>query len=459
MSDERTDARHPLVEDRLGIRARIYGTEQAILVGLAGAADAARIDHLLDELEALADTAGIPTLAVVVQNRDRPDPATFVGKGKVEEIRHVAEELSADVVIFNDELAPAQARNLENALHLKVIDRTQLIMDIFAQRAATKEARLQVELAQLRYLLPRLRGWGMALTRIGGGTSGGVGTRGPGETQLELDRFKITRRIHGIERRLKHAEGERHLRRKQRDRNEVPQVALVGYTNSGKSTLLNRLCGTDVLVEDKLFATLDTRARRGPVLDGREAVFIDTVGFIRALPHHLVPAFAATLEAARTADVVLHIVDLSSPTWEDDYEAVLHMLDSEVFDDAADRPPIVHVWNKIDIASGVSPEIGDGVRISAQEGSGIDELLERVSGLLFAGESDVLLAVPFARLGEFHSMEASHRARVVGYTENGASIEARPTGEERKRLERLGWVVGDGDAGVSDVVDVRPEEP
>jgi len=446
LNERATSQRRPLIEDRLGTRARIYGTEQAVLVGISGQKDADHVDHLLDELEALADTAGIPTLAVVVQNRERPDPATFVGKGKVDEIATTADEVQADVVVFNDELTPAQARNLEERLHLKVIDRTQLIMDIFAQRAATKEARLQVELAQLRYLLPRLRGWGAALTRIGGGTGGGVGTRGPGETQLELDRFKINRRIHGIERRLRHTQTERSLRRKQRLRSDVPQIALVGYTNSGKSTLLNRLCEADVLVEDKLFATLDTRARRGDVGDGREAVFIDTVGFIRALPHALVPAFAATLESAQLADVILHVVDLSSPTWEGDYAAVLDMLEADVFTEDAPRPPILHIWNKVDIASHVLPEVADGIRVSARTGEGVDDLLARVSELLYRHEMQVQLEVPFARIGDFHASPAARRAQVLRHTEAGTIVVAHVRQEELDQLVSRGIVtsVGDG---------------
>ncbi|MEI6171687.1 MAG: GTPase HflX, partial [bacterium] len=247
MNEERHDEdRRPLVEDYLGTRARVYGTERAILVGVDLQGHNA---GLLVELESLADTAGIPTLATVVQNRFRPDGATFIGKGKTEEVRAAAEELGADVVIFNNDLSPGQGRNLEEALGRKVIDRTQLILDIFAQRATTKEAKLQVELAQLRYLLPRLRGWGEALTHAGAG----IGTRGPGETKLEIDRNKVTRRIHAIEKRLRDASEERAVRRKLRGKSDLPQVALVGYTNSGKSTLLNQLAGADAFVEDKLF--------------------------------------------------------------------------------------------------------------------------------------------------------------------------------------------------------------
>jgi GTP-binding protein HflX len=266
-----------------------------------------------------------------------------------------------------------------------------------------------------------------------------------------LDRFKVNRRIHALERRLAHTEAERSVRRKQRVRNAVPQIALVGYTNSGKSTLINRLCRADVLVEDKLFATLDTRARRGPVADGRSAVFIDTVGFIRALPHHLVPAFAATLETARDADVVLHVVDVASRSWEDDYEAVLEILESEVFSDSDSRPPILHVWNKADIAPEVRPDIADGVIVSAATGLGVDRLLRRLSELLFPDEQEVRLVVPFSAIGTFHGLPAARHAHVVEYTETGARIEARLTREERSFLERYGVTVSaDADGPVEE---------
>jgi GTP-binding protein HflX len=300
----------------------------------------------MQELESLAHTADIATIAWVVQSRSRPDPAFFIGQGKVEEVGGMAEELAADVIIFNSELSPAQARNLEERLSRKVIDRAQLIMDIFAQRAMTKEARLQVELAQLRYLLPRLRGWGEALTRLGGG----IGTRGPGETQLELDRDKIKRRIHTIKQRLVKAEKERALRRKRRKANPIPKVVLVGYTNSGKSTLLNRLCGAGSPVGDKLFATLSIVVRRGDLQRGRKALFIDTVGFITDLPHHLIPAFAATLEAVQSADLLLHVVDLGNPRAEENYRTVLAILNREVFSPEDFRPPTLDVLNKVDLA-------------------------------------------------------------------------------------------------------------
>ena len=425
-----------MVEDRLGTRARVFGSERAILVGIDSDREGG-VETSMRELESLASTAGIPTLATVVQKRRRPDPGTFLGRGKVDEVLRAADELAADVVIFNDDLSPAQARNLEEALSRKVIDRTQLIMDIFAQRAATKEAKLQVELAQLRYLLPRLRGWGTSLTRAGGG----IGTRGPGETQLELDRFKVNRRIQGLERRLKKALAERSLRRKRRTKSDLAQVALVGYTNSGKSTLLNRLCEADAPVEDKLFATLDTMVRRGHVAPGRTALFVDTVGLIRDLPHDLVPAFAATLEAARYADLILHVIDRSASTWEEDRRVVLEILEREIFREQSERPPIVSVFNKIDAVSGGLGDVADGVAISAKDGTSLDRLLSRVAALLHPDDRTVDLLVPFSAIGTLHSWTTGDRAEVLEHTGSGVRIRARVSPDELRRLEAAGAAV------------------
>jgi len=437
LNDERSrKAEEQLVEDRLGVRARIYGTEQAILVGISpGTEDE---EQLLRELELLVDTAGIPALATVVQNRKRPDPATFIGKGKVEEVKRAAQELGADVVVLNNDLTPAQARNLEERLGRKVIDRTQLIMDIFAQRAATKEAKLQVELAQLRYLLPRLRGWGMALTRIGGGTSGGIGTRGPGETQLELDRSKINRRIHLLEKRLKKTKDEREVRRKKRDRSDLPQVALIGYTNSGKSTLLNRLCEEETFVEDKLFATLDTKVRRGEVAPGRVVLFADTVGFIRDLPHNLVPAFAATLEAARHCDLLLHVIDASKPTMETDHRAVLRTLEEEVFHGSGKRPPMINVLNKLDLCVGGTPATVEGVAISAKRGTNLEGLLGEIERCVLPEERTFEFLLPLTSLHELHALTKMGRAEILRYVDSDALVRGRVSEREWGELQRVG---------------------
>jgi len=424
-----------LVEDRLGARARVYGEERAVLVAvLAPGVSDADEETALGELTALAETAGIEVLATVVQRRPRPHPATFIGRGKVEEVRCGADQVEADVIIVDDELRPAQARNLEEALGRKVIDRNQLIMDIFAQRAQSKEARLQVELAQLRYLLPRLRGWGMALTRTGGG----IGTRGPGETQLELDRYKVRRRIHSLEKRLKSAEGERSIRRKKRQRSDVPQVALVGYTNSGKSTLLNALCRADATVEDKLFATLDTLVRRGSIGEGRFATFADTVGFIDRLPHQLIPAFAATLEAAAGADLVLHVIDASRADWEAEYRVVLSTLEHEVFDAGGERPPMLSVLNKIDACSELPIDMIDGVPVSALEARGIDALRQRIAAFLFSDERSYDVSIPFSAVGAFYAQVVRERAIAVEHAEDGLHVRLALSESEARALRRIG---------------------
>ena len=420
-----------LGEDHLGERARIYGNEKAILVAVQ--TPGSRVEESLLELTALASTAGIPTLLEVVQNRTRRDTSFFIGKGKVDDVKAAAHELGADVVIFDDELSPAQARNLEEKIKTKVIDRSQLIMDIFAQRAATKEAKLQVELAQLRYLLPRLRGWGNALSRLGGG----IGTRGPGETQLELDRNKIKRRIHTLERRLTKARAERGLRSKKRRAGPLPLIALIGYTNSGKSTLLNRLCGTDVLVEDKLFATLTTTVRRGRIGASQSALFVDTVGFIRNLPHHLIPAFAATLETVHDADLILHVVDSSSPRCGEDYETVIATLDREVFTGDDQRPPVLDVLNKIDLIP--QDEIDteafhEPVFISAREGTNIEQLLARMQEILSLGKSDVSLILPYSMTQELHLLSRRERVTICSYTSEGIEITATLSEEDLMQL-------------------------
>ena len=420
-----------LGEDHLGERARIYGNEKAILVAVQ--TPGSRVEESLLELTALASTAGIPTLLEVVQNRTRRDTSFFIGKGKVDDVKAAAHELGADVVIFDDELSPAQARNLEEKIKTKVIDRSQLIMDIFAQRAATKEAKLQVELAQLRYLLPRLRGWGNALSRLGGG----IGTRGPGETQLELDRNKIKRRIHTLERRLTKARAERGLRSKKRRAGPLPLIALIGYTNSGKSTLLNRLCGTDMLVEDKLFATLTTTVRRGRIGASQSALFVDTVGFIRNLPHHLIPAFAATLETVHDADLILHVVDSSSPRCGEDYETVIATLDREVFTGDDQRPPVLDVLNKIDLIP--QDEIDteafhEPVFISAREGTNIEQLLARMQEILSLGKSDVSLILPYSMTQELHLLSRRERVTICSYTSEGIEITATLSEEDLMQL-------------------------
>ncbi len=331
----------PTIEDYLGRRARVYGGEKAILVDVVpSGADG---EDRWAELCALATTAGVDVRGRAVQHRSRPDPGTFVGRGKAEEIRAQARLDGADTLIVGSEISPAQARNLEEATGLKVVDRSQLILDIFAQRAGTKEAALAVELAQLEYLLPRLRGWGQALTDPGGG----IGTSGPGETRLEQGRRAIRRRIQAVRRELRKAAQDRAVQQARRRREGPPEIAIVGYTNSGKSTLFNRLTGCDVPVEDKLFATLDTRVRR-VALPGGEALLTDTVGFIRDLPHELVPAFRASLGAVRDAAALLLVLDAASPAAPDHLRVVREVV-AEVMGPDRVPPPTLHVLNKLDL--------------------------------------------------------------------------------------------------------------
>jgi len=348
--------------------------EKAILVSLelkSRHLSEEAVEHSLEELRSLAETAGVETVEAVVQYRDSVDAAWFIGKGKVEEIRMLKEQHEANVVIFNQELSGAQVRNLEGAMDCKIVDRTQLILDIFAQRAKTREGKLQVELAQLQYLLPRLAGHYKNLSRLGGG----IGTRGPGETQLETDRRHIQRRIRDLREQLTEVTRHRQLHRAQRRRSGVTQIALVGYTNAGKSTLLNRLTKADVLAENKLFATLDPTSRRLELPNGQELVLTDTVGFIQQLPHDLVAAFRATLEEVNEADIILHVVDSSSSMRDQQMAVVEDVLDEL---GAHDKEMVV-IFNKIDLVPPHERELliasEPALKISAYEDADLERLL------------------------------------------------------------------------------------
>ncbi len=371
--------------------------ERAILVGLElnpgkrvnGKSEGERS---LEELEELSITAGLEVVDKVLQRKQHKDSTYYIGKGKVEQLSLMCQAESVDTLVFDDELSGAQIRNIEKASGAKVVDRTTLILDIFAQRARSSEGKLQVELAQLKYRLPRLMGLGGQLSRLGGG----IGTRGPGEKQLEVDRRHIRRRIGSLEEELTQLGRRRELMREGRRKNALPVVALVGYTNSGKSTLLNKLCSADVFAEDKLFATLDPTARRLELPEGRQILLVDTVGFIRKLPHELIDAFKSTLEEVAAADALLHVVDAADEEAEEHIPVVEELLSAL---NAFDKPAIL-VLNKMDIAQEDLrlPIFGSSrkaVEISATTGKGLDGLLQAISGLISSDEIEMDLLVPF----------------------------------------------------------------
>lgn len=417
-----------LIEDRLGERARIYGNEKAILVGLdLGEGASWQERESMEELIELSRTAGVKVLHTLIQKRPCPDPSHFIGKGKVEQLRVMAHASGADTIIFNDALTPTQARNLEEKINKKIIDRAQLIMSIFSSRAHSKEAKLQVELAQLEYLLPRLRGWGEALEQLGGR----IGTRGPGEMKIEQERRQIKNRIHKIKERLAEVEKERQTRRKLREKREIPEIAIIGYTNTGKSTLLNKLCDADAFVEDKLFATLDTLTRKATLPDGREVVFIDTVGFIKKLPHQLIPAFQSTLEATREADLLLNVLDVSNPNLFDHWLTINQVL-NETFKDG-ERPPTLNVLNKIDSLSTeedqarlekAKTELNQAVEISALRGMNLERLKQRIVQELEGRKERILLEIPYTHAGLLDLIHRLGRVHQERYEPDRIHIEA-----------------------------------
>jgi GTP-binding protein HflX len=388
-------------------------TERVVLVGLVRSqAEMQGGRESLDELAQLAATAGAETVERVIQARPAPDPATYVGRGKALEIVEKARKLKATAIVFDDELHPAQGRNLEDLAGvnplapdaLKIIDRTGLILDVFAQHAQSAEGKLQVELAQINYMVPRLRGWGEVMSRIGGSRGGGgaagpsLGTRGPGETKLEVDRRRIARRLKKLQEELKEVDRTREIKRRRAQRSGIAQLSLVGYTNAGKSTLLNAFTGARVLVEDKLFSTLDPVSRRLELPDGRFAVLTDTVGFVRKLPHQLVEAFKSTLEQTAGADLLLHVVDASGVEPRDQVDAVDRVLMSI---GAGDLPRVI-VLNKSDLIDEetrkrLAEQFEGGVFISAVTGKGLDDLLEVVAKRLAASQTIAEFDVPFDR--------------------------------------------------------------
>ncbi|MEU8077162.1 GTPase HflX [Catellatospora citrea] len=424
--------------------------ERVVLVGVWTSGTVVDAENSLAELAALAETAGSQVLEGLIQRRSQPDAATFIGRGKVDELKAAVESTGADTVICDGELSPSQLRNLEQKIKVKVVDRTALILDIFAQHAKSKEGKAQVELAQLQYLVPRLRGWGEALSRQtggsgrGGGAGGGVGLRGPGETKLETDRRRIRTRIAKLKREITAMGVIRDTKRAGRRRNTVPSVAIAGYTNAGKSSLLNRLTGAGVLVEDALFATLDTATRRTEARDGRVYTLSDTVGFVRHLPHQLVEAFRSTLEEVAYADLVVHVVDGAHPDPEEQVRAVREVL-AEV---GADRLPELLVVNKADAAPQemllrLKREWPDAVFVSARTGEGIEELREIIESRLPVPAVEVLARVPYDRGDLVAKVHRRGEVLASGHTAAGTQLRVRV---DRELAAELGvYAITDGD--------------
>ncbi len=389
--------------------------QRALLIALdTGEYD---VEVSLDELAELADTAGADAVGKMVQKRDAPDAATCIGSGRIAEAAEYVKNLEADIVIFDCELTGSQLKNISDQLDCRVVDRTMLILDIFAQRAHTVEGRLQVELAQQKYRLPRLMGQGTSLSRLGGG----IGTRGPGETKLESDRRHIRRRISALERELEEVSRRRTLLRERRKKDEVTSVAIVGYTNVGKSTLLNKLTDAGVLAENKLFATLDPTSRGLKLPDGREVMLIDTVGLVRRLPHMLVDAFRSTLEEAAFADLILNVCDASSPDAAEQAKVTRELL-TEI---GADSVPVITVFNKCDLLDGELPQNDNtSCLISAQSGYGLEELLQLIATTLKPTHTRLWLLLPYSEGGLAGEIRAKGRVFSEEYTENGLKIDA-----------------------------------
>lgn len=422
---ERTDAAY-----RAANPATRTGRERAVLVGIES-------EESLDELEELARTAGAETVLRVLQKRPKPDPVFCVGRGKAEELSLRCQAAQADLVIFDEELSGVMQKNLEETLRLKVVDRTALILDIFAARASTREGKLQVEMAQLRYRSQRLLGQGLVLSRL----AGGIGTRGPGESKLEVNRRRIRERLTDLERELEQIERQRGLRRQSREKNGVPIVALVGYTNAGKSTLFNRLTGADVYVENQLFATLDSVSRPIELPHGGKALLVDTVGFIRKLPHELVKAFRATLEEARLADVLIMVLDGADAQMEGRRRTVEEVLDSL----GATEAPRVEAVNKCDLIAPDAQSLPGALYISASTGENVEKLLLRVESELEAGAQEVRLLIPFSRYALVSRLHAMGGVLEQRHSEEGVEMRMRMTPQNVKFACREGAKVLGGE--------------
>ena len=415
-------------EDITDVEYRQLRLEKVVLIGLWGELSLQEAENSLRELAALAETAGAEVLDGLLQRRAHPDPATYLGKGKAQELRQLVDAVGADTVIADTELAPSQRRELENVVNAKVIDRTAVILDIFAQHAKSREGKAQVELAQLEYLLPRLRGWGESMSRQAGGQAAGgvgMGSRGPGETKIELDRRRINTRMAKLRKQIAMMKPARETKRASRKKNQVPSVAIAGYTNAGKSSLLNRLTRAGVLVQNALFATLDPTVRKTQTPDGRPYTFADTVGFVRNLPHQLVEAFRSTLEEIADSDLIVHVVDASHPDPAGQIATVRDVI-GEV--GARDIPELI-VYNKIDLVDdaqrmalrGIEPR---SIAVSARTGEGIAELEARIAELLPEPNIEVELVIPYNRGDLVSRMHLNSRIVKIEYGEDGTHVTA-----------------------------------
>lgn len=404
--------RKTIEQNKEGVR------DYAVLVGLKSPVlgrDSAD-EESLAELAALVETAGAESVGMILQSREKPDPHSFIGEGKVEEVKRMVENSQATMVIFDNDLSPSQIRVLTELCGVQVLDRSGLILDIFAQRARTKEGCLQVELAQYQYLLPRLIGMWSHLERQGGTGGSPIGTKGPGETQLETDRRHIRRKIDKLKEELEEVRRVRATQRQRRQKNEIPVVAIVGYTNAGKSTLLNAITGAGIPANDRLFDTLDTTTRLLTVSDTLDVVISDTVGFIRKLPHQLVEAFKATLEELEYADLLLHVIDVSNPEWEEQARIV----DDLIRELGADDIPCIRVYNKCDVAFGFQRKEEDAVTLSARTGEGVTDLLAAFDKKLDKGTKRVTLHLPYDKAG---ALDALYREARVESVEYGATVD------------------------------------
>lgn len=432
------------LEDVTEVEYRQLRLEKVVLIGIYTQGNSQEAENSMRELFALAETAGAVVLDGLLQKRATPDPSTYFGKGKAQELRDVVAAVGADTVIVDGELAPSQRRALEDVIKVKVIDRTAVILDIFSQHAKSREGKAQVELAQLEYLLPRLRGWGESMSRQAGGQVGagtGMGSRGPGETKIELDRRRIHTRMSRLRKQIEGFAPAREAKRANRNRNAVPSVAITGYTNAGKSSLLNRITHAGALVENALFATLDTAVRKNTTADGRLYTLTDTVGFVRNLPHQLVEAFRSTLEEVGDADVILHVVDASHPDPGSQLATVRDVI-GEV--GARDLPEIV-VFNKSDLADedqrlllrGLEP---DAIFVSARTGEGIEELLARISGAVPSPSIELELSVPYDRGDIVASLHDHATISETTYDERGTRIRVKVREQDVAALRE--FVVG-----------------